>query len=365
MMNTRDTETTLSAIKLTVFTLVSLLVTGVLAMIMGNVGFGSTTEYKAMFSSASMISSGDDVRIAGLSVGSVEDVKIVGRSRALVTFKVKSDVPLTTASKANIRFLNLVGDRYLSLAQGDPAAPRLPHGATIPINQTSPALNLTALFNGFQPLFSALDPDQINDLSLNLVKVLQGEGGTISELLSRTSSLTNTLADRDELIGSVITNLSTMLTTVDDHRQELSNLVVDLKGWLGGLAADRKVIGSSLQNISNVSGELADLLTQGRPYLKDDLQQIGAIAKTLAKPESQRLVNEMLDRLPVMFRRQTRIGTYGSWYNYYLCDLDVKIKLPSLDLSKLGIPNLTGPILDQILGSLTQLNLHSTADRCA
>lgn len=363
-MSTRNTGTMLSAIKLTIFTLVSLLVTSVLAMIMGNFGFGSTTEYKAMFSNASLISGGDDVRIAGLSIGSVEDVKIVDRSRALVTFKVKSDVPLTTASKANIRFLNLVGDRYLSLAQGDPAAPRLQDGATIPIGQTTPALNLTALFNGFQPLFSALDPDQINELSLNLVKVLQGEGGTVAELLSRTSSLTNTLADRDELIGSVITNLSSMLTTVDDHRQELSTLVVDLKGWLGGLARDRKVIGSSLQNISNVSGELSDLLTQGRPYLKDDLEQIGKIAKTLAKPESQQLLNEMLDRLPVMFRRQTRIGTYGSWYNYYLCDLDVKIKLPTLDLRKLGIPNLTGPILDQILGSLTKVNLHSTAERC-
>lgn len=363
-MSTRSTTTALAAVKLAVFTAISLVVTSVLAMIMGNVGFGSTVEYKALFTSASMISDGDDVRIAGLRVGSVEAVKIVDRTQALVTFSVKSDVPLTTASKASVRFLNLVGERYLALTQGDPGAPRLGRGATIPLARTSPALDLTALFNGFQPLFSALDPDQVNDLSLNLVKVLQGEGGTISQLLSRTASLTNTLADRDDLIGSVITNLSAMLGTVDAHRQELSDLVVDMRGWLGGLARDRKVIGASLHNISTMTGELGTLLVQARGPLKADVAELGRIARTMAKPESQKLVNEMLDRLPVMFRRQTRIGTYGSWYNYYLCDMEAKITLPRVDLTKLGIPDLTGPILDQILGNLTDLNFHSTAERC-
>src|SRR5690349_5327919 len=256
-MSTRNTTTTLASVKLGIFTVISLVVTTVLAMIMGHFGFGSTTQYKALFSSASLISKGDDVRVAGVTVGSVKNVKIYDRNHALVTFAVKSDVPLTTASHADIRFLNLVGARYMSISQGAPGAPRLAQGGTIPIDQTTPALDLTALFNGFQPLFSALDPQQINDLSMNLVKVLQGEGGTISELLSRTASLTNTLADRDQLIGDVITNLSAMLGTVDDHRRELSTLVVEMRGWLGGLARDRKTIGSSLQNISDLSGALA------------------------------------------------------------------------------------------------------------
>ncbi|MET3960185.1 phospholipid/cholesterol/gamma-HCH transport system substrate-binding protein [Marmoricola sp. OAE513] len=364
-MSARSTLTAVAAVKLVIFTAVSLVVTSVLAMIMGNFGFGSTTEYRVMFSSASMISSGDDVRIAGITVGSVSDVEIVDRSRARVTIKVRSNVPLTESSGARIQFLNLVGTRYLALVQGAPGAPRLAAGSTIPMSRTEPALDLTELFNGFQPLFSALDPQQINDLSLNLVKVLQGEGGTVSELLSRTASLTNTLADRDELIGDVITNLSAMLSTVDDHRRELSTLVVQMRGWLGGLARDRKTLGSSLKNISDLSGELADVLTQGRPFLKDDIAQIRRIAATMAKPQSQKLVDEMLTRLPVMFRRQTRIGTYGSWYNYYLCDVEASIKLPRVDLAQLAIPNLTGPILDQIVGNLTNMNFHSTAERCS
>ncbi len=81
------------------------------------------------------------------------------------------------------------------------------------------------LFNGFQPLFQALNPEQVNELSMNLVQVLQGEGGTVQGLLAKTASLTNTLADRDQLIGQVVTNLGQTLDTVDQRHQQLNTLV--------------------------------------------------------------------------------------------------------------------------------------------
>jgi phospholipid/cholesterol/gamma-HCH transport system substrate-binding protein len=375
MPSSRNTVTTIAAIKLGIFTLTSIVVTTVLAMIMGNFGFGSTTEYKAVFSSASLLTKGDDVRIAGLTVGSVKDVHIYQRNHAIVTFSVKSDVPVTTASHADIRFLNLVGDRYLAISQGEPGADRLASHGTIPMSQTTPALDLTALFNGFQPLFTALDPKEINDLSLNLVKVLQGEGGTIQSLLARTASLTNTLADRDELIGQVVTNLSGMLGTVDAHHQQLNTLVVQLKDWLGNVARDHNVIGRSVQNVSTLTEELADLLVQGRPAIKGDVREIHRLAKILVKPGNKAVINEVLERLPTMFRRQVRIGSYGSWYNYYLCDFDGQIVLPKLGtltgilgvgsvgeaLDKLGI---TKTVYDQIQSKLDSLSFHSTAERC-
>src|SRR3546814_20306036 len=74
--------------------------------------------------------------------------------------------------------------------------------STIPVANTEPALDLTTLFNGFKPLFTALDPDQVNELSMNLVQVLQGEGGTVASLLENTASLTGTMAGRDDLIRS-------------------------------------------------------------------------------------------------------------------------------------------------------------------
>ncbi|HET8603617.1 MAG TPA: MlaD family protein [Marmoricola sp.] len=356
-MGARNTTTMLAAVKLGVFSLCSLLVTGLLAAIMGNFGFGGQTEYHAVFSDASMLKSGDDVRIAGVSVGEVKDVQLHDRTQALVTFQVQDNVPLTDASRAEVRFLNLVGDRYMSLTQGRPGAPRLRPDGTIPVSRTTPALNLTQLFNGFQPLFQALSPKDVNDLSMNIVRVLQGEGGTVQSLLAHTASLTNTLADRDQLIAQVVTNLSSMLQTVDQRHRQLDQLVVQLRTWMGHLSRDRGTIGQSVQDVADLTRQLADLLVQGRPYLHADIAQLRRVLEILNRPANQTLLDQTLHMLPVMLSREVRTGTYGSWYNYYLCDFTGKIILPR------QLPNVPG--LDKIRHQLEHLDFYSTAKRCS
>ncbi|GAB3264334.1 MCE family protein [Nocardioides dilutus] len=354
----RQAVTVSAGIKLGIFSVVSVLVTGLLAAIMGNIGFGAGAEYKAIFTTASMLEKGDDVRVAGVSVGEVKGVDHHDRNHAIVTFRVKSDVPLTTASRAEVRFLNLVGDRYLALEAGaDAGAERLGAGDTLPIEQTSPALDLTTLFNGFKPLFQALRPEQVNELSMNLVQVLQGEGGTIQGLLEKTASLTTTLADRDELIGQVIDNLSTTLATVSSRSEQVTQLVVELEGWMTDLAADRAVIGSSLANISDLTVEVAGLLKGARPVLKSDVAQLRKLAKLLNKKQNRDVIVELLDRLPESMTDQTRTGTYGSWYSYYVCGFSGEITLPA------GLGDL--PVIQQLQQQLNDLNFRSTAPRCA
>jgi len=355
LFDQRNRTTTLAAFKLLVFTVVSVLVTGLLAAIMGNVGFGAGTEYRALFTSATMLQGGDDVRVAGVNVGEVRDVEHHGQGQAMVTFRIQSDVPLTTGSRAEIRFLNLVGDRYLALEQGPEGAGEQDPAEVIGVERTRPALDLTTLFNGFKPLFSALEPEQVNELSLNLVQVLQGEGGTVAALLERTASLTTTLADRDELIGRVITNLTETLETVDSKRSELTRLIVELKGWMGQLARDRGVIGGSVSGIADLSDTLADLLTEARPLVKDDVKQLRRLARLLNQDTNREVLVELFDRLPESMTDQTRTGTYGSWYNYYLCGFSGKISLPELE----RIPG-----LDVVLDALNNLQFYSTAARC-
>jgi len=354
----RQAATISAGIKLGIFTIVSILVTGLLAAIMGNIGFGSGREYKAIFTTASMLEKGDDVRVAGVSVGEVKKVEHYERNHAIITFRVKSDVPLTTASRAEVRFLNLVGDRYLALEAGANAgAERLDEGDTLPVEQTSPALDLTTLFNGFKPLFQALKPEQVNELSMNLVQVLQGEGGTIQGLLQKTASLTTTLADRDELIGQVVDNLNATMETVNSRSEQVTQLVVELKGWMTDLAADREVIGSSLDNISDLTVEVAGLLKGARPVLKSDIAQLRKLAKLLNKKQNRDVIVELFDRLPESMSDQTRTGTYGSWYNYYVCGFSGEIKLPA------GLDDL--PVIQQLQQQLNQLDFRSTAPRCA
>lgn len=352
----RNSVTISAGIKLAIFTVTSLLVTGLLAAIMGNVGFGATREYKAAFTNASQLEKGDDVRIAGVSVGSVKKVEHYKRSQALVTFNVKVDVPMTTATRAEIRFKNLVGDRYLAIESGEkPKAPSLKAKAMIPVSNTTPALDLTTLFNGFKPLFTALNPEQVNELSLNLVRVLQGEGGTIANLMQNTASLTGSLANRDELIGEVITNLSQTLDTINGRSGQLTALILELKGWMSSLAKDRATIGGSLESISDLTVVVADLLKESRPLLKADIAELKKVAQLLTEPESRDVLTELLDRLPETMTDQTRTGTYGSWYNYYLCAASVKIQLPVLT---------DVPLLNDLQKMLSSFKIKSTAARC-
>ncbi|WP_183093362.1 MCE family protein [Nocardioides stalactiti] len=355
--HSRNSVFVAAAVKLVFFSIISLLVTGLLVVIMGNIGLGAGKTYQAVFTNASTLEDGDDVRVAGVSVGEVKSVEHYERSMALVEFRIDADIELTTASTAEIRFLNLIGDRYLALEQGVGAddAEVIDDGDTIPVEHTSPSLDLTVLFDGFKPLFQALTPDQVNELSMNLVQVLQGEGGTVRGLLEHTASLTTALADRDQLIGQVVTNLSETLDTVNQRREQLSSLVIELKDWMSDLAKDRETIGGSLDNISELTVTVADLLRRGRPLLKKDIAALNDLAALLNDPDQRAEVVDLLDRMPEVMSDQIRTGTYGSWYQYYVCGASVKIDLPALG-------NL--PIVQQIQAAFAQFEFTSTAPRC-
>ena len=199
--------------------MVSILVTGLLAAIMGNIGFGAGSEYQAIFSNASMIEKGDDVRVAGVSVGEVKKVEHYERNHALVTFRVKDGraVDHRLPSRGP---LPQPGRRPLPRARGGPGpdAEPLDEDQPLPIEQTSPALDLTTLFNGFKPLFQALKPEDVNELTLNLVQVLQGEGGTVQGLLRRPPRSPRRWPTATSSIGDVVDNLT---TTLRDRRQPL------------------------------------------------------------------------------------------------------------------------------------------------
>src|SRR5204863_8074027 len=128
---------------------------------------------------------------------------------------------------ALITFLNLVGQHYVALGQGSSSVPNavLKSGGNSPIERTRPALDLTELFNGFKPLFQALSPNDVNKLSYELIQVLQGEGGTVENLLAHTASLTSALADKDKVIGDLINNLNGVLDTVNSRGPQLSDLI--------------------------------------------------------------------------------------------------------------------------------------------
>ncbi len=253
-----DRRTSIDLVKLLVFVVVTTMATAVLVVTIGNLTFGDYRTYKAEFTEVTGVNKGDDIRVAGVRVGTVEDIEIVERSAALVTFTVDSRTQVNGGTNARIRYRNLVGQRYISLTQAVGDTRRLPAGSTIPVSRTRAALDLTVLFNGFKPLFQALSPEVVNELSYELILVFQGEAGTLEGLLAHTASVTSTLADRDEVIGDLIDNLSLVLDHVADRDEQLTRLIQSFRTLVGGLKKDRNAILGSLEDVSALSVETLD-----------------------------------------------------------------------------------------------------------
>ncbi|GHH88905.1 MCE family protein [Streptomyces capitiformicae] len=326
MRTTGARRTGAPLVKFGLFALVTILATALLAATIVNVSFAPKDTYRAVFSDVTGLEEGDDIRVAGVRVGEVEGIRIKDRTLAEVTFTVTAERPLLTSTGAVVRYRNLVGQRYIALTEGAGNGTRLRPGGTIPLSRTQPALDLNALLNGFKPLFAALSPGDVNQLATEIIKTLQGEGGTVNSLLAHTASLTTTLADRDELIGSVIDNLNSVLKTLDERGGRFSGLLTQLRRVISGLSADRKPIGESLVSIGDLTEATSGLLHDARPPLKDDIAELGELTGTLNRNE--KTVEGVLKRLPNKLTELTGTASYGSWFNFYLCDFDGRIVLP-------------------------------------
>jgi phospholipid/cholesterol/gamma-HCH transport system substrate-binding protein len=320
-------QTAAPLVKFSLFALVTIAATALLAATIVNISFTPKDTYHAVFTDVTGLETGDDIRVAGVRVGEVEGIRIKDRTLAEVTFTVDADRPLLAGTHAVIRYRNLVGQRYIALTEGPgDVTARLRPGGTIPLSRTQPALDLNALLNGFKPLFAALSPSDVNQLATEIVQTLQGEGGTVNSLLAHTASLTTTLADRDKLIGSVVDNLNTVLATLDTRGSRFSDLLTQLRRVVSGLSADRKPIGESLVSIGDLTDVTSGLLKDARPPLKDDIAGLGDLTGTLNK--NQNTVEGVLKRLPNKLNKLTGTASYGSWFNFYLCDFDGRIVLP-------------------------------------
>jgi phospholipid/cholesterol/gamma-HCH transport system substrate-binding protein len=319
-------QTAAPLLKFGLFALVTIAATALLAATIVGVSFTPKRTYHAVFSDVTGLENGDDIRVAGVRVGQVEGIRIKDRTLAEVTFSVEADRPLLTSTHAVVRYRNLVGQRYIALTEGAGDGARLRPGGTIPLSRTQPALDLNALLNGFKPLFAALSPNDVNQLATEIIRTLQGEGSTVNSLLAHTASLTTALADRDQLIGSVIDNLNTVLDTLDRRGARFSGLITQLRRVISGLSADRKPIGDSLVSIGDLAKATSGLLEDARPPLKDDIAGLNRLTGTLNRNE--KTVEGVLQRLPNKLNALTGTASYGSWFNFYLCDFDGRIVLP-------------------------------------
>jgi phospholipid/cholesterol/gamma-HCH transport system substrate-binding protein len=308
--------------RVAVFAVVCLFGTFLIFATFAQVRFETATTYDALFTNVSGLQNGNFVRIGGVEVGKIKNIAIQPDS-VRVKFSADDSVMLTEGSRAVIRYDDLIGGRYLALEEGAGGVKRLNPGATLPLSRTQPALDLDALIGGFRPLFRALNPDQINALSGQLIAAFQGQGATIGALLTQTAALTNTLADRDQLIGQVIVNLNTLLGSLGDQSGQFGKAVDSLSELVEGLAARKQDISNGVAYADAAAGSIADLLAQARPPLKKVVHETDRTAGLVL--DDKDFVDNLLNTLPDAYQVIGRLGLHGNFFDFYLCDLFLRL----------------------------------------
>lgn len=309
--------------KFGIFATVMILLTVFLFFIFGEYTTGSTNGYSALFTDVSRLKPGQTVRVAGIRVGTVNSVSLRPDKKVVVKFDADRGVVLTTGTRAVVRYLNLVGDRYLELVEGPGSTKVLPAGAEIPLDRTAPALDLDLLLGGLKPVTRGLNPQDVNELSAALIQVFQGEGPNIQSLLSKTSSFSNALADNNQTVQELIDNLNTVVDTVNKEGTKFSGAIDRLQKLISGLSQDRDTIGTAITALDNGTASIADLLGRARAPLAGTVDQLNRLAPLL--DQDKNLLDVSLKKLPNDYRKLTRLGAYGAWFPYYLCGLALRV----------------------------------------
>jgi len=309
--------------RLTIFTAVCLFFTFAMFAVFAQLRFDSDISYKADFTNVSGLQSGQFVRIAGVEVGQVKNISIQPDTTVRVEFSADSSVVLTEGTRAVIRYDDLIGGRYLALEEGAGGTAKLRPGDTIPSLRTSPALDLDALIGGFRPLFRALDPDQVNTLSGQLISAFQGQGDTIASVFQQTAALTNTLADRDQLIGQVIANLNTVLGSLGDQSTQFAKAVDSLSQLVQALAGRKQDISNSVAYANAAAGSITDLLARSRTPLGKVVHETDRTAGIVVADHDY--MDKLLETLPDKYRVLERQALYGDFFSFYLCDAVLKV----------------------------------------
>ncbi|AYF74621.1 MCE family protein [Nocardia yunnanensis] len=313
----------------TIFAIVSILVTAVIWNTLARTVKGDTNTYSATFSDVLGLREGDDVRMAGVRVGKVEKIDLDKKNQALVTFIVQRDQTLFGDTKALVRYQNLIGQRYVALSPPTPGKPKtgehvpLKNNGSIPLERTEPSFDISALLNGFQPLFQVLQPEQVNNLSNTFIQALQGDNVSLAAFITQAASVASDFERRDGILSDVITNLSGVMSGLAKRGDELETLVTQTRSLIGGLYAQGQSLQASTVQIADATTALVGMFGSIQPKLVQ-AQDATHAALALLLSNGTKLDQAAVD-LPGILADVGKFTQNGTYANAYVCSLDISL----------------------------------------
>ena len=188
----------------------------------------NTRTYTAEFTDASGLHPDGDVRVRGVRVGKVESVDLArhdGQNVAQVKFTLDQQYGILAISRLAIKFQALTGVRYLDVtnaAEGYTAADLV---TQVPTSMTQPSFDVTALFNGLQPVLATLSPEEINTFTANAASFLTGDGSGLAPLLDSLRRLTEFVSDRQQVVATLMSNLSQVADAIESKSKQFIHII--------------------------------------------------------------------------------------------------------------------------------------------
>lgn len=283
---------------------------------------GPTSSYSAIFSDVSGVVEGDDVRVAGVRVGRVDNVELTGGNQAKVTFRVRSNQTLYTNTLASVTYQNIIGQRYLGLTQGEGERRKLPAGAQIPEERTNPSFDISYMLNGFEPLFTELDPKQVDNLTNAIIQAFQGNQGSLLTLTTQATTLTQTLAGPDAALGDLIANLDKLMVSLAKQSTNLQTMLDQSSATLSALSGRRQELVASVGSITANVTRLSQIMNAITPDVQQFIDRDPGFLKYSVTDGKARL-GFMMANVPLLLKGLARITQDGSYLDAYVCDLDL------------------------------------------
>ncbi|WP_216694560.1 MlaD family protein [Dietzia psychralcaliphila] len=296
------------------------------------IGWGARA-YSAEFADVGGLGPGSEVTVAGVRVGRVlgvgREVGPGGEVIAVVDFEVERASPVSDGVRASVRYGDMLGIRYLSLdppQDGGPAvggADPLAGGARIPLEATTDPVDLTALVNGFKPLFEAVRPEEVNTLSRTVVAAFQGEPGAMDVLLARLALLSRDIVGRQDVYSRLADNIMALNTTLTDRGEDLQRLVRGLDTVSGALAdGGGNDLALLIERGDAATATLASMLRETEPDLRASVDAArhttdGWIPNTPA-------FDTAMGKAPLFAREVNAQAQKGGFLALYMCNFTVK-----------------------------------------
>jgi phospholipid/cholesterol/gamma-HCH transport system substrate-binding protein len=279
----------------------------VLALIVAGVvivtsGGSKTNHLTAYFTSTVGLYVGNDVRILGVKVGSIDSITPDGK-QVKVVMSYDGDDKLPKSVDAVIVEPSIVSDRYVQLTPGYASGPTLANNAVLQTNQTRVPIELDQVFDNINSLDKALGPDGANKNGAlsRLVKVgaanLKGNGSQLNATLKAFSAAISTLAGSRSNLFTTVSNLSRFTTTLANDDGGVRKLNENLALVGGQLASERKDLGAALSNLSTALAAVNGFVASNRTQLTGDIHGLAQVTGVLSKEKEA--ITQFTDLAPL------------------------------------------------------------------